>query len=296
MLLQNPEIRLEPTNRCNAHCVMCPREKMTRKQGIMSTKLFEKIIEQAIPMGAKICSIENFGEPFLDPEILSKATYARNKGLAVYTISNGQLITPEITDKAVRVFDRIRISLYGVSAATYENVHRGLDYMTSYNNLEYLLAHKGSCTIEVYFLSFQENDHETEGFIRRYNGKAKIAVWKPHNWIDGRNYRELTGPRKTCGRPFKGPLQVQWDGKVVPCCWDYNSTMVLGDLNIQSIEEILSGKLYAKIRKAHETKNFDRYPCGKCDQLLKYNDVLIYTNISEAGIGKTNTGYDRLDT
>jgi hypothetical protein len=296
MLLLNSEIRLEPTNRCNAHCVMCPREKMTRKQGTMSNELFEKIVDQALPMGAQICSIENFGEPFLDPEILTKARYAKNKGLAVYSISNGQLLIPEIADKVVQVFDRIRISLYGVSAATYTDVHRGLDYMTTYNNLEYLLSHRGSCTIEVYFLSFENNDHETDRFIRRYDNKARISVWKPHNWIDGRKFRELKGRRRTCGRPFKGPLQVQWDGRVVPCCWDYNTTMVLGDLNTQTIEEILSGEPYAKIRKAHETKEFDLYPCGGCDQLLKYDDVLIYTNIPEASIGKTNTGYDRLDT
>ena len=30
MRLANPEVRIENTNACNARCVICPREKMTR--------------------------------------------------------------------------------------------------------------------------------------------------------------------------------------------------------------------------------------------------------------------------
>ncbi|MDZ7667473.1 MAG: hypothetical protein U5K27_19450, partial [Desulfotignum sp.] len=29
-------IMIENTNHCNAHCVMCPRETLTRKRGVMA--------------------------------------------------------------------------------------------------------------------------------------------------------------------------------------------------------------------------------------------------------------------
>jgi radical SAM protein with 4Fe4S-binding SPASM domain len=192
-------------------------------------------------------------------------------------------------------FNKIRISMYGVSKATYESVHKGLQFETVYNNLEYLLNNKGNCRVEVYFLQLWENDHETEQFIRRYASRAYIWVWRPHNWIDGRTYRDITGPKKSCGRPQTGPLQIQWDGKVVPCCWDYNSSMVMGDITKQTVEEILNSEPFEKLRHAHKTENFKEYPCDICDQLHKRNDVLIYTNIEEASVGKTNTGYDRLN-
>jgi len=33
--LLHPEVRYEVTNRCNATCIMCPRDKHDRAQGIM---------------------------------------------------------------------------------------------------------------------------------------------------------------------------------------------------------------------------------------------------------------------
>jgi len=38
--LEHPEVRIETTNHCNAACVMCPREKMTRPKTTMSIDHF----------------------------------------------------------------------------------------------------------------------------------------------------------------------------------------------------------------------------------------------------------------
>ena len=43
---------------------------------------------------------------------------------------------------------------------------------------------------------------------------------------DGRNYRERIDDlmsKNTCGRPAHGPLQIQWNGEAIPCCYDYNN-------------------------------------------------------------------------
>ena len=39
-------IYLETTNVCNAHCIMCPHDKMQRPRGHMDERLFRKIIDQ----------------------------------------------------------------------------------------------------------------------------------------------------------------------------------------------------------------------------------------------------------
>ena len=36
--LLHPEVRYEVTNRCNATCIMCPRDKHDRAQGNLTTK------------------------------------------------------------------------------------------------------------------------------------------------------------------------------------------------------------------------------------------------------------------
>ena len=43
MKLKNPEIRFETTNKCAYHCKVCPRELMTRDEGVMSSVLLDKL-------------------------------------------------------------------------------------------------------------------------------------------------------------------------------------------------------------------------------------------------------------
>ena len=302
MNLFNDEVRFEVTNRCNARCIMCPREKMTRAQGVMDLGLYKKLIDGIMSMGAKTISLENYGETFLDPYILERAEYAKNKGLRVFTISNGSLLTPQICDKVVALFDKIRISIYGVTKKTYELVHKGLKFEKTKAAIEQLFESRANLKtkirIELYFLYLEENKHEKDEFLRLYEHRADlVSVWKPHNWIDGRDYRIMDDNKKSCGRPMTGPLQIQWNGLVVPCCYDYDSTMVLGDLTRQSIEEILTGEPYAKLRKAHIDGNFLGYSCNQCDQLNKRDDVLVYTsNAKEVSVGATNTSYFVLES
>ncbi len=69
-----------------------------------------------------------------------------------------------------------------------------------------------------------------------------------------------------------------------------------GDLNKQTIYEVLSGDKYKALRKAHDEGGFEKYPfCNGCDQLNKSEDVLVYTNISNVQVGATNTDKYKMD-
>lgn len=297
MKLLNSEIRFEVTNRCNARCIMCPREKMKRPQGVLDMELYKRTLDEAVAAGARQVSLENYGESFLDPHIIERAQYARSKGLAVYTITNGSLLDEKTIDGIVRYFDKIRVSMYGVTKATYEKIHVGLTYETVVKNVEDLFAAraraKSLLRIEMYFLLMKENEHEMKAFLERYEKKADaVSVWKPHNWGDGRGYRSASPAKVSCGRPMTGPVQVQWDGTVVPCCFDYDSRIVLGDLKTGTLRDVLKGERYEALRQAHAKGDFSRYPfCNACDQLHKRADVLVYTTIRNSVVGATNTTY-----
>ena len=128
-----------------------------------------------------------------------------------------------------------------------------------------------------------------------------MEVWKPHNWVDGKDYRKVQNERlKTCGRPFKGPLQVQIDGTVNMCCFDYNGQLLLGDLNKQNLREIFSSEMFKKIVKCHETGNFEGSGliCENCDQRNKVKtDVMIYNSKFDVKerVGKVSTTYSDLN-
>lgn len=302
-MIQNKEIRFEVTNKCNAKCIMCPREKMTRPQGVLDMRLYIRVLDEAHSMGAIVVSLENYGETFMDPLFFERAAYAKGKGMEVLTITNGSLFDRRAAEKSIYFLDKIRFSIYGTTKDVYESIHKGLKYETVVGNLEYLLELKkisGSKTpmVEVYFLSMDQNAHQAEEFKKKWLGKVDdIAIWKPHNWSDGRLYRQFDANKKklTCGRPEKGPIQVQWDGLVVPCCFDYNSSVVLGDLNKQTLRNVLESKEYNDFRKAHLEGRFSLYPfCDACDQLRKREDVLIFTTIKDAKVGAVNTTYDKV--
>ena len=300
--LINSEIRVEPTNMCNAKCIMCPREKMKRPQGILDMNLFKRIVDQSVKAGARKISLENFGETFIDPYIFERAQYARKSGLDTLTITNASLLDGDKCRKVLELFDVIRISMYGMTKKTYEKIHKGLNFEEVKENVDRLFAMrqkavKSKTKIQIYFLLMDENKHEMRDFLKAYEKIASgIAVWKPHNWGDGRGYRKALGKKLTCGRPLTGPLQMQWDGLVVPCCYDYDSRMILGDLTKQTVQEVFKGEKYNKIRRAHEKGDFSEFPfCEVCDQLNKRDDVLVYTNIGNAKVGATNTAYFDLD-
>ena len=81
--LKNPEIRFETTNKCAYHCNICPRELMTREEGVMSMELFKKIIDDALPLGLKFVTLTGFGEAMLDKHFLERVEYCKSKNLYV---------------------------------------------------------------------------------------------------------------------------------------------------------------------------------------------------------------------
>lgn len=297
-MLTNSEIRIEPTNTCNAKCTFCPREKMGRRQGIMDMDFYKRIIDEAVEAGAQQVSLENYGETFLDPHIFDRAEYAKSKGMETLTITNASLLNEEKNRRILDLFDVIRISMYGMTKDVYEKIHVLLNFETVRDNTDHLLAlrkkMKDSKTeVQMYFLLLEENKHELDSWLEKYEPlAASVAVWKPHNWGDGRTYRKPSGKKTSCNRPQTGPLQVQWDGSVVPCCFDYDSRIILGNLKEQSIGEVFRSREYEALRRAHTAGDFSNFSfCDGCDQLNKREDVLVYTNIKEAKVGTTNTTY-----
>jgi MoaA/NifB/PqqE/SkfB family radical SAM enzyme len=289
--LRHPEVRYEVTDHCNAECIMCPRDlhKLGRPHGIMDLEKYKKSLDEVVELGCKQVVLTGFGEPMVDKTLEKKVQYAKGKGLRTYIISNGSLLTRQ---RAVRLIeaglDELRLSYYGMRKESYERVMVGLSYEVTMSNLLGFLEardQKGSKKprLEINWLVLPENQEDTDHFREFWEPRADaIEIWKPHNFGDGRSYRqryEEAGIKNTCGRPENGPLQIQWDGEVIPCCYDYNNQIVLGNAFQQPVLEILNGEKYELLRYAHREKEFRLFPyCDQCDQLLPHADALVYTN------------------
>jgi len=270
--LQHPEVRYEVTDHCNAHCVMCPRESHTRRHGVMDQTAYESSIDEVTALGATQVVLTGFGEPMLDRQLEQKIKYAKNKGLRTYIITNGSALTPKRAYRLLMAgLDEMRVSFYGMESGTIKNL---MHFLAVRNSLQV------ECSVQLSYLVLPENERDVGEFISFWQDKVEaIEVWKPHNFGDGKDFRQRIGIKKTCGRPENGPLQIQWDGTVIPCCYDYNNQINLGNAFNDSIPAIMGGEKYQAIRDAHSKGEFWRFPyCDQCDQLLEHEDALVYTN------------------
>lgn len=288
--LLHPEVRYEVTDHCNASCIMCPRDKHehAREHGIMDQALYEKSIDEVVALGAKKIVLTGFGEPMLDKRLELKIKYAKSKGLSTYIISNGSILNSKRARTILEAgLDEIRISFYGMTPETYNAVMQGLDFnktMTGMMEFLKLRDELGAKTkIQVSYLEMEENKADTGKFREFWESIVDaIEIWRPHNFGDGRDYRDRVEEveiKNTCGRPENGPLQIQWNGEVIPCCYDYNNQIILGNAFTTPVLEILNGPKYRLLRYAHRQKHFEMFPyCNQCDQLLPHADALVYTN------------------
>jgi hypothetical protein len=156
--------------------------------------------------------------------------------------------------------------------------------------------------VRLSFSVLDENIDQVPAWIEHWDGIVDgIEVWKPHNWVDGKQYRTISNDRlSTCERPARGPLQVQVDGTMNVCCFDYDGAMLIGDLEKQSFTEILTGPELERIRELHATGRADELPlCAVCDQRdppeekEKYMVHCSFDDKSER-VRRTSSGYERV--
>jgi MoaA/NifB/PqqE/SkfB family radical SAM enzyme len=287
--LLHPEVRYEVTDNCNASCIMCPRDKHEhgREHGIMDQAQYEKSIDEVVGLGAKKIVLTGFGEPMLDKRLEDKVAYASAKGLSTYFITNGSALTPRRARKLIDAgLSEMRVSFYGMRPETYNAVMQGLDFHRTMKGVHAFLSlreeMKAATRVQISYLELPENKSDTDAFREFWVPKVDaVEIWKPHNFGDGRDYRaRLPDLQKTtCGRPENGPFQIQWNGEVIPCCYDYNNQIILGNAFEEGVLAILNSPKYRLLRHAHRTKRFGMFPyCDQCDQLLPHADALVYTN------------------
>ncbi len=251
-----PEIvQIEGTNICNAKCVFCPRDDMDRKQGVMDMALFRKIVDECADLGIRHVRLHNYGEPFIDRQLVEKTRYAKQRGIAeVGMISNGSLITEEAARGLIEAgLDAINISVDAAGREVFETTRVGLKYDKVIGNIERLVRIRKELGRRrpKLILSFvrQGRSDEEQAFIEHWRPIAdKIHVTDLHNWAGTLNQK--SDVRFPCYRPWL-TFTVLWDGRVSLCCADFDGKEILGNARTSSIKEIWNADAYRRVRREH---------------------------------------------
>ncbi len=248
-------VQIESTNLCNAKCVFCPRDEMHRRQGVMDFDLYRKVVDEAAALGITHVREHNYGEPFLDKQLVEKVRYAKSKGIKeVGMISNGSLITEDIARGMIEAgLDAINISVDASGKEVFEATRVHLDYDAVIDNIRTLarLKKEYGRTHPKLILSFvrQNNSADEQAFIAEWSKVAdKIHITDLHNWAGTLN--STSNVRYPCYRLWL-TFTVLWDGRVSMCCADFDGRHIFGDLRTQTIADVWNSPLYRAARKEH---------------------------------------------
>ncbi len=251
-------VGLETNNTCNLRCQHCPVPgEMTRPKGIMSFSVFKNIIDSN-PSLSRIY-LTDWGEPLLHPEIIEMIAYAHSKGKHISLTTNGTLLDRLMGEKLIKAgLNLIKVSIDG-GPQTYEKI-RGFPYSKIKRNLHEFLRLReemGSrIWVEVTMVVYDETIGEVETFLAEWKNKVDAVNFQP---------RFFTWPRakRSACRDLWRLLVVLWDGRITPCCADYDGELVVGRVDDKNLQDIFNSPALRSLRRQHLKKAWSGL-CARC--------------------------------
>ncbi len=262
-------VQIETVSACNARCLMCPIEEITRHNARMSDKLFDKIVRELSDnyKYVKRVYLQGLGEPLLDKQLEKRISILKKRGIEFVTLNtNASLITSKKAESLVMSgLSEISISMDGASRATFETIRQGLVFDKCVSNIHELVRIRdllnSPMRIRLRMVLQKINAHEANDFYHYWRAVLSscddVLVKPMHHfgqWIRGYELPETYDSQALNGSPCTslwGNLFVYSDGRVPLCCNDPNGAVILGDLNESSISEIWRDSVIRQKRSIH---------------------------------------------
>jgi radical SAM protein with 4Fe4S-binding SPASM domain len=265
--------QIELTNRCPYACKMCPRTvAMDRSLGNMRLDLFEQIIEQ-IRNRQQYVALHHFGESLVHPGLARAVEIAHTRGVETGLSCNPPSLHPKLGTQLLSAgISNLVLSLDSLDAATYREIRgNAAQFNRADSNLRDLVRNRDEGNYETFItlqmINMQCNETEADRFLQycRELGVDRGVIIRLGRWDFDDEYLVTLGQFSSpgynayCTRPWES-LVVLWDGRVVPCCHDYNGATVLGDLTVNSLDEIWHSAEVSHFREMNEKYDL----CRQC--------------------------------
>jgi radical SAM protein with 4Fe4S-binding SPASM domain len=274
--------QIELTNHCPMTCPMCPRTtQMTRPLGYMSYATYARILGEIRESTARVF-LHHFGDSLLHPEIGRFIQLASEHHIESHLSANPILLTqPRVEALVDNGLGELVLSIDGASPETSAAVRGAAarNLALAEDRLRALLDYKrrtGKAKPEVILqiVRQRQNVHEIDAWLERWKGTPGVKRLKVKSYItwDGTNddinrlrieERRPAAPT-VCDKPWTS-VTILWDGRVVPCCFDYDGIMTLGNVNDQPLASIWNGSALETLRRRHRDNDVaDIKLCAQC--------------------------------
>ncbi len=289
-------IMIEPISRCNLRCPLCPigARELTRDLGVMSLENYVRILEN-VGRYVKVIALWNQGEPTINdqlPEMISEAT---RRGIYTMVSTNGTLLhrrnlIPRLLDAGIcelvfsidgltpdsyriyRIGGELDVVVENMKEFRRQRDRRGskrprmvmqwLPMKHNQHEIPYLRAKAkewGADTVEIKTTQIYSEDQAAQYLpdleaLRRYERKGQ-------DWATKRTYQ-------SCKRLWYSTM-IDWNGNVVPCCFDKDEQFLMGNALKQDFREIWHGEPYNRFRTQLIRRGRVEEMCRNCTEGLK---------------------------
>jgi radical SAM protein with 4Fe4S-binding SPASM domain len=302
--LGRPQIfQIETTNCCQYTCIMCPRtHAMTRRLGHMDLGLFRAIIDQLRPgwqmnsvRGQPEINLFHFGEPTLYKHFFESIAHCHTRGLSVRISTNPSAWNERRTREALDVgLDTILFRVDGMDDSTSMAIRgAAASYVRGEANIREFVRQKvergaARTRVEIAMVKQPRNAHQWEIFKTHWQGMEGIdLVFLDDYSCFGGDVPEVNrvGAQAAAGNAVQAAraerwrqasqlpcyypwhsVSVTWDGRVVPCCKDYDAQTVLGDLTKETLQAIWNGAPLQRLRDEFKRGKLTMIPCQTCNE------------------------------
>lgn len=308
-------ILVSPTDYCNIKCIFCPfhgpTAETSREKTIMSLDMFKNLVEQmrAFPRRTKTLIFCGRGEPTLHKELSQMISFAKNAVDSIRLTTNGINLSPALNRELIESgLDYIKISVPAIDVqAAFDITGVQMDLKQYIQNIRNLYQNKPSsmtiyCKISNIALGGAGGEHDPvmeERFYSMFDDVCdycfieNIAPVKSNsttetlekmgiqNFSDKNIYglpdRDTNTP--ICERLFYH-LTIMSNGDVFPCDLNVGDSLLLGNVQHTTLQDIWNGDALKNIRLAF-VKGHTPESCADCGGILyDYpNNLHKYANV-----------------
>ena len=270
-------IQVEPSNHCNLACPLCPagRNELGRVRRHMALAEFRTVVDDAEDY-LMLMILWDWGEPFLNPALPDMIAYAAARDIRTVTSTNAQFLGDE--DYVARILtsglSTLIVAIDSLDAESYRTYRKKGDLKHAVDGLERLVAMKrrlrSRTLINLRMVVMRHNEAEMEALaeLGRRAGVDCFTVKTMNPSCGSYSSDEELVPENPRHRRFvyrkdtwerirsDTPCERVWmmanvlaDGSVVPCCYDFDASMAVGNAFQSSFTAIWNSPEYAALRR-----------------------------------------------
>lgn len=289
------KVYIEISNICNLQCTFCPEVERGKK--IMTAADFAKILPKVAPYAEQVC-LHLMGEPLAHPEFKEVLQICNEHDVKINLTTNGTFLHKYDLDLFFKskALHQINFSIHSFKDNFPEQDFR--PYL--YDLLQFSkLALKEKPELYVNFRLWNmpgmtanrdENQdmihHISDFFQMPINERVDVGFKKSKN-ITGRLYfhfdtrfewpsllSPIQGETGFC-RALTQQIGIHANGTVVPCCFDKEAGIPLGNLFEQTLEEVFQSSRCQSIKQGFEKHRLIEDLCQKCTYIKRFDKKML---------------------